>query len=138
MAREIFVDTSGFFALLVQADESHPAAVGLLKKARQERRGFVTSDYVLDETATLLKARGHGHLLGEFFGLLLSSRACRVEWMESVRFDSVRTFFLKHSDQSWSFTDCASFCLMKELDLSQALTKDVHFAQAGFVPLLRG
>ena len=36
-----------------------------------------------------------------------------------------------------SFTDCTSFLLMKELGLREALTKDAHFAEAGFVPLLR-
>jgi predicted nucleic acid-binding protein len=44
---------------------------------------------------------------------------------------------LKHADHGYSFTDCSSFLLMKELALREALTTDLHFAEAGFIPLLR-
>jgi predicted nucleic acid-binding protein len=137
MANEIFVDTSGFYALLIKADDLHAAAVRILREARRRKRRFVTSDYVLDETATLLKARGHAHLLSAFFGSLLTSHACRTEWTDAERFHTCRAFFLKHVDQEWSFTDCLSFCIMKELRLSDALTKDGHFGAAGFVALLK-
>jgi predicted nucleic acid-binding protein len=56
---ETFVDTSGFYTLLVKGDAMHERASVLLARARQSRRRFVTTDYVLDETATLLKARGY-------------------------------------------------------------------------------
>src|SRR5437762_5949065 len=121
MANEIFADSSGFFALLVKADDRHSAASRLLHGASRRRR-FVTSDYVLDETATLLKARGHAHLLRAFFDRVLTSDACQVEWTDPDRFDAARAFFLKHADQAWSFTDCLSFLLMKELRLREALT----------------
>lgn len=136
MANEIFVDTSGFYALMIQEDDQHQTAVRCLDEARKRKRRFVTIDYVLDETATLLKARGHIHLLGPLFEKVLASHACRIEWTEPERFHSVQTFFIKHLDQSWSFTDCLSFCLMKELRLREVLTKDDHFHQAGFVVLL--
>lgn len=136
MTGEIFVDTSGFYALLVARDDQHPRAVAMLKEARDDRRGFVTSDYVLDETATLLKARGHGHRVESLFEAVRESQACRVAWMDPTRFWSTQAFFIKHADQAWSFTDCVSFCLMHELQLSEALTKDEHFRQAGYVPLL--
>jgi len=136
MARNIFVDTSGFYALLVGRDDRHQAAVGILRDARASQRGFVTTDYVLDETATLLKARSHGHLLASFFDTLATSNICRIEWTDSVRFGAVQDFFLKHIGHAWSFTDCLSFRVMKESRLQEALTKDTHFAEAGFVPLL--
>ena len=138
MASEIFVDTSGFYALLVKRDDSHKAASRFLRDAREKRQGFATTDYVLDETATLLKARGQAHLLQAFFETVLASDACRVEWTDSQRFEAALTHFLKHADRPWSFTDCLSFCVMKQLRLREALTKDVHFQQAGFATLLRG
>jgi predicted nucleic acid-binding protein len=137
MANEIFVDTSGFYALLIKGDDRHGAVVRILRDARRRKRRFVTSDHVLDETATLLKARGHGHLLNAFFDSLQASRACRTEWTDADRFHAAQAFFLKHVDQAWSFTDCLSFCLMKELRLRDALSKDGHFHKAGFVALLK-
>jgi predicted nucleic acid-binding protein len=137
MANEIFIDTSGFYALLVRKDDRHRKASRLLRDASRRRQVFVTTDYVLDETATLLKARHHEHLLGQFFETLFASAACRLEWTDAARFAAVQSFFLKHLDQAWSFTDCLSFRVMKELRLHEALTKDVHFEEAGFTPLLK-
>lgn len=136
MANEIYVDTSGFYAMLVRTDEKHAVVLRILNDARRRKRCFVTSDYVLDETATLLKARGLSHLLKSFFEKLDESRAFRIEWTDSERFGQCRTFFLKHVDQACSFTDCLSFCVMKELHIRDALTKDSHFVQAGYAALL--
>jgi predicted nucleic acid-binding protein len=137
MANDIFVDTSGFYALLVKGDEQHVAAGRVLREARRRKRGFVTTDYVLDETATLLKARGFVHLLRRLFETLEQSQVCRIEWTDPDRFQEAQTFFLKHTDQAWSFTDCLSFRVMKQLRLGDALTKDGHFHEAGFTVLLR-
>ena len=137
MASEVFADTSGFYAMMVKGDDKHASAKRILREARRRKRGFVTTDYVLDETATLLKARGFGHLLIPFFETLDSSRACRVEWTDPDRFQEVRAFFIKHQDQEWSFTDCLSFRVMTHFRLRDALTKDAHFQQAGYKVLLQ-
>ncbi len=137
MAREIFVDTSGFYACLVAGDDRHQTAVATLASARRTRRAFVTTDYILDETATLLRMRQAGHLCERLFDIVFSSQVCRVEWMDPERFAVARNYFRKHGDQEYSFTDCFSFCVMKELRLTDALTKDAHFQHAGFKPLLR-
>ncbi len=137
MANEIFIDTSGFYALLVQKDDRHKEATRILKSAATKRRGFVTTDNILDETATLLKARGHGALLQAYFNTIFSSSICRVEWTDAECFQAVQAFFLKHLDQAWSFTDCLSFRVMKERRLRESLTKDEHFEHAGFMVLLK-
>ncbi len=136
MRSDAFVDTSGFYALLVQGDRLHKRAKELLEQAGQSGRPFVTTDYILDETATLLKARGHGHVVQAFFESVFASAACRVEWMDPDRFAQTWRFYLKHHDQAWSFTDCFSFCVMRASGLRDALTADTHFRQAGFNPLL--
>ena len=137
MAHEVFIDTSGFYALVVKNDPKHESAHRTLKRARTEKRRLLTTDYVLDETATLLKSRGEMKLAQSLFERVFSSSACRIEWMDALRFDTVRDFFLKHADQDWSFTDCTSFCIMKDYRLDDALTTDYHFTQAGFRALLR-
>ncbi len=136
-ARPTFVDTSGFYSALVARDDTHERAVRLFAAARARHASFVTTDYVLDETVTLLAARGHRHLVEPFLHSTLRSAACRVEWTDSERFAKTASFFTKHADQTWSFTDCLSFVVMKDLRLRDALTKDAHFDQAGFVALLR-
>lgn len=137
MANEVFIDTSGFFAVLDVRDVRHALAARILRDAQKRKRRFVTTDYVLDETATLLKARQRAHLLVRLFETIDATRACRVEWTGADRFDETRAYFLKHADQAWSFTDCLSFRVMSQFRLREALTKDAHFEQSGFVALLR-
>jgi predicted nucleic acid-binding protein len=133
---ETFVDTSGFYALLVRGEPRHARAKEVLARAARSGRRFVTTDYVLDETATLLKARGCGHLARPLFETVFQSAACQVKWMDAERFGEVQRFFFKHQDQDWSFTDCFSFCVMRPLGIRDALTTDHHFRQAGFHALL--
>jgi uncharacterized protein len=137
MARETFVDTSGFYALLVKRDDMHEKAAQILASAAKRRARFVTTDYVLDETVTLLCARGHAHLVVQFLESTLASQACIIEWMNPDRFSQASSFIGKHLEQGYSFTDCASFAAMKARNLRDALTKDEHFNKAGFVALLR-
>ncbi len=133
---ETFVDTSGFYALLVQGDPWHERAKEILAQAAERRWRFVTTDYILDETATLLKARGYRHLTGLFLETVFLAAACQVVWMDPDHFEQTQQFFLKHQDQDWSFTDCFSFWVMRRLGIRAALTTDGHFRQAGFGPLL--
>ena len=44
--------------------------------------------------------------------------------------------YLARPDKSWSLTDCISFVIMNEQELTDALTADRHFEQAGFTALL--
>lgn len=136
MARDVFFDTGGLYSLLVEGDTDHAPAAEFLRKAGREGRRFVTTDYVLDEAATLLQARGHGAQAARLLEVVFASRACRVLWMDADRFGRVRSRFLKVMDRGWSFTDCVSFDVMRELHLREALAKDVHFREAGFVALL--
>jgi predicted nucleic acid-binding protein len=137
MARETFVDTSGFFALLVARDDMHARATMSLRAAEERQGTFLTTDYVLDETATLLVARGLGQLVDPFLQSTLRSEACAIEWTGPEDFTRAAAYLAKHVDQGWSFTDCVSFLAMKRRKLRTALTKDRHFVNAGFEALLR-
>ena len=136
MKHDVFIDTSGFYALLVKRDTMHATARGILQQASSNLTHFITTDYVIDEIATLLQVKGCGHLLPGFFDMLNETEACTIQWMDQERFSRVQSAFLKHSDHVWSFTDCFSFAVMKELRLTEALTKDKHFREAGFKVLL--
>lgn len=132
----LFVDTSGFFSLLNRREREHEAALRIFAQ-RGKSTMLVTTEHVLWETATLLRVRGTPDLESKFFTLLDATSRLRVVWASLSFFRHTRDFFLKHQDHGWSFVDCASFVLMKEEGLADALTTDRHFQQAGFVPLLR-
>jgi uncharacterized protein len=132
----LFIDSGGFYALVSEESVAHRDAVAIMEESRRTRRRTVTTDYVLDETATLLRARGLTKQLKEFLRLTAASQALSIEWMTPDRFAAARIFMLKHLDQKFSFTDCASFIVMNELRLVDALATDKHFRIAGFNPLL--
>lgn len=134
--KAVFVDTSGFFALLCTRDPAHPDAKKRVAAFVRTRRRTVTTDYVLDETFSLLKARGLRHLSTKFRAMYQGSKVLRVEWTQPTRFEQATEFFLKQLDQDYSLTDCVSFLVMQEHGLAEALTTDHHFRIAGFKPLL--
>ncbi len=136
MPEDFFVDTSAFYALLMRNDSAHQKMVLFLDAVRQGKERWITTDYILDESATLLLARGHPHLAEAVLNLPEKSQALDVEWMDADRFARTRIIFSKYMDQGVSFTDCYSFCVMRELGISKALTKDRHFEIAGFSRLL--
>ena len=133
---EVFIDTSGFFALLVQKDPTHKRAKELLRQLQVNKGYALTSDYVIDETLTLLKMCGVSHLSNTMLTVLEESKALCLAFISEARFNTAKTYYVKHLDQGFSFTDCTSFVLMKELKLARCMTTDMHFRIAGFDPLL--
>jgi predicted nucleic acid-binding protein len=136
-AADVFMDSAGFLALWDAGDEHHPAARILHADLIAKRRRFLTSEYVVDETITLLRMR-HSHAAAvDFLNTVERSEALRVEWIGPERFHDAGILFRKHADKEWSFTDCVGFALMRGLRLRDAFTTDHHFRQAGFNPLLK-
>jgi len=136
-AADVFMDSSGFLALWDAADEYHAASTRLQNELAGKNRRFVTSDYVVDETTTLLLMRHSHAAAADFLSAIQNSESIRVEWVGADRFHSAAALFRRHEDKEWSFTDCASFTLMRELRIRDAFTTDHHFRQAGFAALLR-
>jgi predicted nucleic acid-binding protein len=135
-SREVFVDTSGLYALIDRKDAHHLAARTAVERLLRAGQRLVASDYVVAESVNLANARSGTHVATRVLDLMEQSAAIRIEWIGMTRFDATKTFFRKHADHAYSFTDCSSFVLMRELKLSRALTTDRHFAEAGFEVLL--
>jgi len=127
-----FADSSGLFAVLVKNDPFHEAACAWLKRFQARNRRLVTTDYVLDECVTLLGARRVRSAVPVLFDLLERSDYLLIEWIATDRFFAARDFLLRHDDHDYSFTDCTSFVVMRELGLTEALATDEHFRAAGF------
>ena len=136
-AADVFMDSAGFLALWDGADEHHAAALKLQAGLTGKRRRFLTTEYVVDETVTLLLVRHSHEAAVDFLDTIERSEALRLEWIGPDRFRAAGALFRKHADKEWSFTDCVSFTTMHELRVRDAFTTDHHFKQAGFNPLLK-
>ncbi len=136
-ATDIFMDSGGFLSLWDASDEHHRTATRLHQDLARKHRRFITSEYIIDETATLLLVRHSHAAASDFLKTVEASPSLQVEWIGTDRFWAAATLFQRHSDKEWSFTDCISFNLMREMRIRDAFTTDTHFRQAGFVPLLR-
>ena len=137
-AVEVFVDTAGFLALWDVRDGHHAAALRLQQDLIRKRRHFLTTEYCQPTKRSLCcwRATVIGPLRTSL-DTIRRSEARPPEWIDPARFHAAATWFRKHGDKQWSFTDCVSFAVMHELRIRDAFTTDHHFRQAGFNPLLR-
>ena len=125
-----FVDSGGWFASYVTTDVDHEAASAWLGT---NRGPLVTTDYVVDELLTLLRARGHDEVALRLGTLLLKGAVCKVERVQLADFDQAWVVFATYRDKAWSFTDCVSRVVMERLGITVAFALDDHFRQFGTV-----
>jgi hypothetical protein len=135
MANEILFDTSGFFALIDKRDRTHGKAVAWIEAQRQRVRP-VTTEWVVGETCTLLVARKRPHLVARFLDYVDSSAALLLVNPDDTLLRAAKAMMRQQPEQSYSFVDCISFCLMKERSIRNAFTTDSHYRKAGFSVVL--
>jgi predicted nucleic acid-binding protein len=128
----LFTDTAGWMACADAADPAHAKAVQARDAWLAEGGVLVTTDYVQDETLTLIRKRLGLAAAEAWWMQVEDSTRLRWEWVGMARVEKARELFFRFRDKEYSFTDCTSFIVMKELKLKQALTSDKHFAQMGF------
>jgi uncharacterized protein len=135
--RSIFADTGYWVALLHPRDELHQKAVQLAQATQSDR--IVTSEMVLTELMNDFSKRGEKFRLAatSFIRDLKQSPNMTVLPQTSDLFDQALRLYEQRPDKDWSQTDCASFLLMRQYGITEALAYDKHFEQAGFVALLR-
>ena len=124
----IFVDTSAWFASAVPSDADHAAASRWLA---QNTYPLFTTDYIVDETLTLLKVRGQAlraMALGEEF--FQGNRAV-LHFLTGDEIREAWEVFRKFKDKEWSFTDCTSKVVMEKSGMTTAFAFDHHFHQFG-------
>ncbi len=128
----LFVDTSAWWAIHDRSQPSHRAVVAAVREAKRARTSLVTSDYVVDETLTLVRAKA-GHAPAVAVGDAIWRRGGAEVFLvdEAVR-DSAWAIFTKYADHNLSFTDCTSAALMRQRGIETALTLDSDFAVLGF------
>ena len=130
--QRLFVDTSAWFAFTNRADPDHKAVAALLDAFKGR---LVTSNFVFDETVTLCLYR-LGHAAAERVGQVrLYSNQVDLVRVAPEDETAAWQLFRERADKQYSFTDCASFALMRRLDLKTAAALDDDFAGEGFEQL---
>lgn len=134
--RSVFADTGYWIALINPHDSLHAKA---MKAARQVGSTIVTSDMVLTEVLNMFAERGQ-HLRDVAAKAVQAIKSdARVQIYPQTRrlFQEAFDLYCKRPDKEWSLTDCASFVIMNERKITDALTYDEHFVQNGLTALLR-
>jgi len=133
--KQVFFDTSGMIASLNEDDRHHEEATDIMQRF-QPSTILVTADYVLTE---FLNSFSKVPLRRKAYELLVwieDSSSVIMERINRKRYDDALKLYQAYTDKDWSFTDCTSFIVMRELEIREAFTNDKHFEQAGFTRLI--
>jgi uncharacterized protein len=129
----VFADSYFFFALLNPHDPAHTKALDF---SRQNRGPLVTTAWVLTELADGLASTPQRHVFRRILDDFEANRANLLVPANTETFEKGVDLYHSRPDKQWSLTDCISFVVMQEEGITEALTGDHHFEQAGFRPLL--
>jgi len=126
----IFIHTSAFLALENRKDEYHKPAL-MFRDPLKSKEPLLTSDYVLDESYTIIRLRA-GHTIAVEFGEMIQATGLvEIKYLPKEILREAWHIFKSFSDKQFSFTDCTSFALMESLRIKAAFTFDHHFNQYG-------
>jgi len=129
----VFADTFYFLALLNERDAAHPKAVQFDTATQL----LVTTAWVLTEVGDALSAPENRRAFLQLLEMLQDSPDARIIEPTDELFKRGVALFRQRTDKEWSLTDCISFVAMKDEHITDALTGDRHFEQAGFRALLK-
>ena len=126
----IFVDSGAWFASLVPTDPDYQAAQTRLA---QNRQALVTSDYIVDETLTLLLIRGQKARALAWGQAVFQGQVAQLRYLSPQELQDAWLVFCQYHDKDWSFTDCTCKIAMEHWGVSVAFSFDQHFRQFGWV-----
>jgi predicted nucleic acid-binding protein len=132
---DVFGASFYFLALLNPRDAAHDRAVAA---SRALPGRLVTTEYILVEVADALSSPRDRPRFLALLDALTADPDTTIAPADADRFRRGIALYRTRADKDWPLTDCLSFVVMDELGLSEALTGDRHFLQAGFRPLLAG
>jgi predicted nucleic acid-binding protein len=135
--RVVFADAGYWIAMLIPGDELHGKAETVTRQLWPCQ--IVTTEMVLVELLNFASGRGKNirGLAAQTVKGLRTDPSVEVVAQTSGQFDEAIDRYASRLDQQWSATDCASFLLMEERHIGEALAHDHDFVQAGFVALLQ-
>ena len=135
--RTVFADSGYWIAMSNPRDHWHEKAATITAQLGNVR--IVTSQMVLVEFLNVLGGRGQQLRKDALSAVrsLTKDHGVRIVPQSDVQFDSAIARYSSRLDKNWSLTDCASFVIMEQMNVREALAYDHDFEQAGFIALLR-
>jgi uncharacterized protein len=130
----VFADTFFFLALINPRDAGHARAVALAETATGP---IITTAWVLTEVADGLANTPDRHLFQAILADLEQEPRATIVPSSQELFERGTRLYVSRPDKKWSLTDCISFLVMEAGNITEALTADHHFEQAGFAALLK-
>ena len=127
-----FIDTGALLARYLTQDQYHAPATKTWHELEQQARPLLISNFVLDETLTLLGRRASYAFAAERLRFIYTSNVITILRPEVADELAALELFRKYADQRISFTDALSFVLMRKKGITQVFSFDSHFAYAGF------
>ena len=129
-----FIDTCFITALVNEQDSLHAKALELSEL--NEGQQFILTDAILLEAGNALAKRYRQEVIAiiEQFQIAKDIEIARID---PEVFEQAFLLFKHHKDKTWGLVDCVSFVVMQEHGVTDALTYDQHFVQAGFRALMR-
>jgi predicted nucleic acid-binding protein len=131
-----FIETAYVQALVNVRDRWHAAAALWERYLNTVRPRYITTEYILVEIADGLAAVRFRQQAHQIIQALLSNAHVEVVPASTDLLKNALDLYYQRPDKEWGLTDCASFVVMNERGLIDALTSDNDFRQAGFRPLL--
>jgi predicted nucleic acid-binding protein len=132
--RTALADTSFFIAFLNQRDRHHARALDLMANFPGR---IVATEWVLAELGNYLSVRSNRALFVPFVRDMPADARMEVVPAERRQFEAGCALYAARPDKEWSITDCTSMNLMGERGLTEVITCDHHFEQAGYSILLK-
>jgi uncharacterized protein len=128
----IFIDTSGWIAILNRDDQHHKLSLELFSKLKAGKANIVTTDWILAETGNGLARTAARESFVKFANSVTQSTKSRLIWIQEEILEEALLLYAKVDDKQWGIVDCASIVVMRHEGITDVITADRHFQQAGF------
>ena len=137
MTNKVFLDTAYAIALSVESDGHHERAEELAEQLEAEQTRLVTTRAILLEIGNALSKKRYRKAAVELLDALEQDSQVEIVALSDELFEQALELFSSRPDKQWGLIDCVSFIVMRKRGLTEALTTDEHYEQAGFRALLR-
>jgi len=133
----VFVDTSGWLLYADQGLPLHSEVMEIVSTIIQQNKTIVTTNYIVSELVALLTSRlrvPRAQLI-QIIDLIKTNPHLETIHIDSETDAESWDLLKRRVDKAWSLVDASSFVIMQRYGITQAITADHHFTQAGFIRL---